>query len=261
MKNPTKGFLFQCRQMVLYLLPLACFIAIWWWWTDGDTRAQFLFSSPSKYFHAFYTSVANEGLLRHAGITAFEALAGFAIGMTAGASIGLSLWYFQPVARISAPYIVALGSLPVFALAPIMIIWFGIGIFSKVMMAALSTVLVALVQAYQGAKSASPGHLKLMKVLDASQRQTFTKVILPSAMVWVMNSMRLNIGFALLGAFIGEFIAAEAGLGYFILKASGLYDMARVFVGITGIMLLGLLFTFAVSLVEKRVLAWKNHGG
>ncbi len=244
-------------QGILYSLPLVIFVAAWWWYTNGDNRARFLFSTPDQFIHAFYTALTGEKLFYNAGVTAFEALAGFCMGMTAGVCIGLSLWYWQPVARLAMPYIVALGSLPVFALAPIMIVWFGIGIFSKVMMAAFSTVLVALVQSYRGARSASPAHLKLMQVLGASRRQTFTKVIIPSAMTWVMNSMRLNIGFALLGAFIGEFIAADSGLGYFIIKASGLYDMARVFVGITGIMILGLLFTGIVALLEKKLLRWK----
>ncbi len=245
-------------QILLRLLPLLLFIAFWWWQTHADNRAQFLFSSPDKYANALLLAITQEGILYHAATTAFEALAGFTLGMSTGVATGLLLWYFAPVARIASPYIVAIGSLPVFALAPIMIVWFGIGIFSKVMMAAFSTVLVALVQSYQGAKSAAPEHLRLMQVLGASRRQTFCKVIIPSSMAWVMNSMRLNIGFALLGAFIGEFIAAEKGLGYFIIKASGLYDMARVFVGITGIMLLGLIFTGVVALLERRLLSWKE---
>ncbi len=245
-------------QIFWYLLPLFIFLAVWWWLTNKNVKLQFLFSSPGQFYHAFYLALFKEHLLFHTGVTAFEALAGFLIGMVVGVAAGVLLWYWEPLARISRPYIVALGSLPVFALAPIMIVWFGIGIFSKVMMAAFSTVIVALVQTYKGAQSASPAHLKLMHVLGANRKQVFTKVIFPSAMVWVFNSMRLNIGFALLGAFIGEFIAAENGLGYYIIKASGLYDMARVFVGITGIMALGLMFTGLVALLERKFLAWKE---
>ena len=161
------------------------------------------------------------------------------------------------MARILRPYIIAIGSVPVFAIAPVLIIWFGIGIFSKIMMAALSTVVIALVQSFQGAMSVDKKYLMQMKVLNATKLQTFMKVVLPSSLIWVFSSLKINIGFALLGAFIGEFISAEKGLGYFILKASGLYDMANVFAGLVFMIALAIILSKALGVIEDKVIFWK----
>jgi NitT/TauT family transport system permease protein len=244
-------------DVIIYALPLVVFIAAWQWLTGNSPERQFIFSSPSQIWDSLISLAISLDLFRDSAVTMFEAVGGFILGTSAGAAIGLSLWYSRIVARISRPYIVAVGSVPVFALAPVMIVWFGVGMFSKVMMAALSTVVVAIVQAYQGAMSVEERHLQLMQVMGATRSQTFRKVVIPSALIWVVNSMKLNIGFALLGAFIGEFISAEKGLGYLILKSSGLYDMATVFAGILALMVLALILTFGVGLFERLVLSWR----
>lgn len=122
----------------------------------------------------------------------------------------------------------------------------------------MSTIVVAIVQSYQGAMAVDDKYLKLMKVMGASRLQTFKLVVIPSSLIWVVNAMKLNIGLALLGAFIGEFISAEEGLGYMIVKASGLYDMATVIVGITALIVIALLLTQLVDLFEKRLMRWQS---
>lgn len=116
------------------------------------------------------------------------------------------------------PYTAALASVPIFALSPMIIFWFGIGIFSKVMLAFLSTVVVAMVQSYQGAMTVQPRFLRLMAVVGADRSQIFRFLVAPSSIIRVINAMKLNIGLALLGAFIGEFISAEQGLGHMIVS-------------------------------------------
>jgi NitT/TauT family transport system permease protein len=180
------------------------------------------------------------------------------MGTVIGASLGLSLWYSKIVATVSKPYIAALGSIPIFALTPMIISWFGIGIFSKIMLAFISTVIVAIVQSYQGAMSVEPRFLRLMHVMGASRFQTFRTVIVPASWLWVINAMKLNIGLALLGAFIGEFISAEQGLGYMIVRASGLYDMATVMVGVFTLIAIALCFTLLVERFERKLLPWRT---
>ncbi|MCA9803352.1 MAG: ABC transporter permease subunit, partial [Cyanobacteria bacterium HKST-UBA02] len=153
--------------------------------------------------------------------------------------------------------IAALGSIPIFSLAPMIITWFGIGLWSKIMLAFLSTVVVAIVQSYQGAVSVEPRYLRFMAVVGASRSQVFRFIVVPSSLIWVVNAMKLNIGLALLGAFIGEFISAEAGLGYMIVKASGLYDMATVLVGVFTLMVIALILSALVEALERRILSWK----
>ncbi|MBZ0188152.1 MAG: ABC transporter permease [Candidatus Obscuribacterales bacterium] len=241
----------------LYLLPLIGFVLIWYAYTAGSADRQFIFSSPEKVWQASIRLIRSGELFHHSLITLFEALCGFGLGTSIGAIIGLSLWYSKNVAAIARPYIAALGSIPIFALAPIIIVWFGIGLLSKVMLAFLSTVVVAIVQAYQGANSVEPRFTRFMAVVGASRMQVFRFLVIPSSLIWVVNAMKLNIGLALLGAFIGEFISAQQGLGYMIVKASGLFDMATVLTGVLALMIIALVLATLVEALEKRLLAWK----
>ena len=242
----------------LYLAPLIIFVASWHIFACSDSKRQFIFSSPSLVWAAFCRLAASGELINNAGVTLLEAVLGFFIGTTGGALIGLALWSSPLTARIARPYITALASVPIFALTPIIIVWFGIGIGSKIALASISTAAVAIVQAYQGATSANPSHLRLLQVADATRADVLRIVILPSSLIWVINAMKLNIGLALLGAFIGEFISAEHGLGFMIVKASGLYDMATVFVGVITLVAIALLLTHLVERLERRLLRWRN---
>jgi NitT/TauT family transport system permease protein len=245
-------------RIFLRILPLVVFLAAWQIYATMMPDRQFYFSSPVKVATAFVTFFAQQDGFRHSFITFFETIVGFMLGNSVGISIGLVLWFSRRVADISKPYLVALGSLPIFALAPVMIVWFGIGIWSKIMMAALSTVIIAIVQSYQGAMNADSRYIRLMKVFKASRLQTFNTIILPSSLIWVFSSIKLNIGAALLGAFIGEFIAAEAGIGYTIVKASGLFNMGLVFSGCIILMMMALLLSGIVHLLERRFMRWQN---
>jgi NitT/TauT family transport system permease protein len=249
-----KGFRWE---LILYLVPLIVFLIVWHLLTAGQPQRQFIFSSPAQVVSALWRLSCSGELIRNAGVTIFEAVCGFLLGTTVGAAIGLSLWYSRLVARIAQPYITALATVPIFALAPIIIVWFGIGIMSKIMLAFLSTVAVAIVQAYQGSMSVELRYLRLMQVVGASRWQTFKLVVVPSSLIWVINAMKLNIGLALLGAFIGEFISAEEGLGYMIVKASGLYDMATVLVGVLALIVIALVLTAAIARIERSLLRWQ----
>jgi NitT/TauT family transport system permease protein len=240
---------FAC--LVLRLMPLALFLAAWQAACETSPRGKFLFATPSLVFASLARGLGDGTLLHHAFITASEALSGFAFGMILGSLTGFLLLYFPRVAALSRPYVFALGSVPIFAIAPMMIVWFGIGFEMKMAMAFFSTVFVAMTQAYQGGRSVDPDLQKLFKVYAASPRQTFWKLVFPCSLDWVFSSLRLNINLALLGAFIGEFIAAEAGLGYLIVKASGTYDVPLVLAGVVCIVALAALFNGAVLLLER----------
>ncbi|MBC7996582.1 MAG: ABC transporter permease, partial [Leptolyngbya sp.] len=128
--------------LVLYPLPLILFVVAWHFYTFGQPQRQFIFSSPDQVWAAFTRLAASGELLKNGIVTIIEALAGFALGTTIGAAIGLLLWYSKLTAKVAKPYITALATIPIFALAPIIIVWFGIGILSKIMLAFLSTVAV-----------------------------------------------------------------------------------------------------------------------
>lgn len=237
-------------KRVLQALPLLSLLAFWEWAVSLDKTYKFLFGSPSDILQHIFTKVLDGSILVDAGVTAIEAILGFLIGTLVGSFIGLSLWSSKIVFELSKPYIVILGSAPIFALAPILIIWFGTGLFAKVMMAALSTVFVALSQAYRGASVVSKEQILLLDSFGATKFQVFRKVIVPSALVWVMSAFKLNIGFALLGAFMGEYISSEYGLGHLILVASGLYNVSLVMVGVIFLMAIGLILDFILTQLE-----------
>ena len=238
-------------------MPAIVLLILWYFFTANDPQRQFIFSSPQKVIEQFIHLASSGELIRHTGITVFEALSGFVLGTSIGACIGLTFWYSRTVAKVAQPYINALASVPIFAIAPMIIVWFGIGILSKIMLAFLSTVVVAIVQSYQGSMTVEPRVLKLMQVLGATRNQVFRIVVVPSSLIWVTNAMKLNIGLALLGAFIGEFISSEQGLGYMIVKASGLYDMATVLVGVFMLICIALVLSVAVGRLEAWLLRWK----
>ena len=244
-------------RSMLIITPMIIFILLWHVATDWQPERQFIYSSPKAVAHTFIVLLKNGQLLTHTFTTLFETIAGFAIGVSLGTVLGLSLWYSPLLSMVARPYIIGLAAIPVFALAPVMIVWFGIGLISKIMMAALSTIGVAMMQSFQGAHSVETRHLKYMEVLGASRWQTFYYVIIPSAAVWVINAMKLNVSLALMGAFIGEFISAEKGLGYLIVKSSGVFDMASVFVGCLVLTTIALILSALTSWLERHILHWQ----
>lgn len=242
---------------LLKFLPLILFLIIWELAVRNSKISTFLFGTPSLVIKNFIEKISDGSLIVDTYITAIETFLGFLLGNIIGSILGLSLWYSKKIADIAKPYIIAIGSIPIFALAPMMIMWFGTGIFSKIMMAAFSTVVVAIVQAYNGALNVDSDQINLLKTFGANRNQIFKKIIVQSSLVWVLASYRLNIGFALLGAFIGEFISSEKGLGHLIIRAGGLYNIPLVLVGVFCIILIALILSYLVGIVERKLLFWR----
>jgi NitT/TauT family transport system permease protein len=244
--NKTKLFLFRC-------LPAVVLLILWELLVRDNTRLIFFFGSPTKIIAYFVSRIADGSLVIDFSSTFGEVVAGFIIGNLLGTAIGLALWFSRPVFLVARPYIVALGSAPLITLAPLLIIWFGTGFFAKVLIVAFSTMFVALFQAYNGASEVDPEHLKLMQSFRATKMQTFRKVVAPAAIVWVMAAFRMNIGFAILGAFLGEFISSSQGLGHLIVVASGLFDISLVLCAVFSLVGIALALTYLLSHVEKPI--------
>ncbi|MDO9256941.1 MAG: ABC transporter permease [Bacteroidales bacterium] len=242
------------KKIVRYFIPLLGLSIIWEFCSRNSDKINFLFSSPIAIAVKFWEKTMNGELIMHTSITGFEAIVGLITGVSIGSIIGFSLLYFPRTSNISKPYIVALSSIPIFGIAPMMIIWFGTGLSMKIAMAFFSTVFTAILQAYQGGQDISEEESIFFNLNGATNNQKFWKLVFPSSMNWVLQSLKLNSGLAILGAFIGEFIASEKGLGYIILKASGLYDVTYVLAAIICIILLSALFNFLVSIIEKNKL-------
>ena len=244
-------------RLLLPILPALACLALWQIWILLLPDHVFFIGSPSGTLQELISAVAEGKLFYHMGITASEALFGFVAGSLIGTLLGLMLWYFPAAYRISSLYIVSLGSVPVFALGPVLIFWFGTGMTSKVVLGFLSTFVVALAQAHTGAKEADVNLLRLTTAFGGTKWQMLTKIIAPSSAIWVLAGMRINLGMALLGAFVGEFISSQAGLGHFIITAEGLYNVNQIWVGVLGITTLAISFHMLTIPIERWAKRWQ----
>jgi NitT/TauT family transport system permease protein len=240
------------------LAVLAAFIAFWEYMTAWNSQAAFMFGSPSA-IAGFLGQMAQDGsLFRDTYVTGMETLLGFAVGNIIGTLIGLSLWYSRFVSRVVEPFVVAIGSIPIIALAPIIIIWFGTGLMSKIAMSTLSVVIVALVTSYKGAVGVDPDQINLMRTLGASKFQIFRKLVVPASLTDIFAGLKLTVGFALIGAIVGEFMSSSEGLGHAIFKAGSLYVIPKVFAALVATIALALVLTFVVGKVERLLMPWRR---
>ncbi len=249
------GALVLTTQIVI----LVVLLVSWEIATSSSSLNAFLFGSPSAIWGFLVKMWMDGSLVTDTKITALETLLGFAGGNIIGTFIGLTLWYSRFVSRVVQPFVVAIGSIPIIALAPICIIWFGTGLSSKVAMATLSVVVVALITAYKGAMSVDVDQIYLMRTLGASKGHIFRKLIVPASLGDIFAGLKLTVGFALIGAIIGEFMSSSAGLGHAIFKAGSLYIIPKVFAALVATIALALCLTYIVGKLEKLLTPWRQH--
>jgi NitT/TauT family transport system permease protein len=220
----------------------------------------YFFSSPMTIVSTFYVAATQGTLYLDIGYTSAATIVGFLIGVTSGALIGLSTWWSQIYGRVSEPYLVTFNAIPKLALAPILIIIFGIGFESKVALAVALTIVPAAMAAGGGVKSVDKDLETLLFSLGARRFQVFAKVVVPWAMPWIVSSLRVNIGLALAGAIVGEFIASRFGVGRMILYAGQIMDINLVWVGVVVLSILALVMYAAVTTAERYLLKGMLHG-
>jgi NitT/TauT family transport system permease protein len=259
---PTARRWHRLRSAVIVLATqLALLVVLLGFWdhmTANNRQAAFMFGSPSA-IAKFLGQMASDGSLwRDSYVTGLETLLGFLVGNFVGTVIGLSLWYSRFVSRVVEPFVIALGSIPIIALAPIIIIWFGTGLISKVAMSTLSVVIVALVTSYKGAVGVDTDQINLMRTLGASKFQIFRKLVVPASLTDIFAGLKLTVGFALIGAIVGEFMSSSEGLGHAIFKAGSLYVIPKVFAALIATIALALLLTFAVGRIERLLMPWRR---
>jgi NitT/TauT family transport system permease protein len=237
---------------------LVAFLAAWEAAVGYDKQLAFLFGSPSAIW-AFLVKMAQDGsLVRDTYVTGLETLLGFAIGNLFGTIAGLLLWYSRFVSRVVQPFVIALGSIPTISLAPIVIIWFGTGLMSKVAMSTLSVVVVAFVTSYKGAVGVDPDQVNLMRTLGATKSQVFRRLVVPASLTDIFAGLRMTVGFALVGAIVGEFMSSSEGLGHAIFKAGSLYIIPKVFAALVATIALALVLTMVVGRIERLLTPWRR---
>jgi len=223
----------------------------WEFFTRIGWMDSYYWSCPSMILQTAWVQLTQGTLLRDILYTSGSTVIGFVSGTLTGALLGLSFWWSKTYAGISEPFLIILNALPKLALGPVLVILFGIGFFSKAVLAFLMTVVTSAISAYGGVKSVDPALETLMVSLGAKRRQVFSKVVVPWSMPWIISSLRINIALALAGSIVGEFISSEQGVGRMIIYAGTILDINLVWVGVFVLSILSMLMYWGVVLLEK----------
>jgi NitT/TauT family transport system permease protein len=231
-----------------------------WQLAGGRWLPYYLISSPSQVAVTLWHLLAGDtpGLWADLSTTAAELVIGYAVGLVAGVAVGLLLGYWRVGAAIFNPLITAINGIPKIALAPLFLIWFGIGIDSKVAIASMSVFFVMFYNCYMGVVTMQLDLVNVLRVMGASRWTVIRRVTLPQITVPLLAGMKASVPFAMIGVIVGEFIAAQRGVGYLIDTATQNFDSATVFAGITVLMLMMIVAMMIIALVERRVLRWQH---
>jgi NitT/TauT family transport system permease protein len=211
----------------------------------------FFWSHPSAIWKTFIVFFTEGSAWGDIAFTFRSTILGFVIGTTAGSLLGLSFWWSRNYAAIAQPYIICFESMPKLALAPLIILVFGIGLASKVVIAVALTIVVSTLTTYAGVKALDPDGEKLFYSLGATRWQVFRKLVVPFCLPWIISVLRVNIGLALTGAIVGEFISSQQGLGRTIYYAGSTYEISLVWVAVFVLSALAVVMYAAVSWLES----------
>ena len=250
------------KLIALQFLVAAVLIGIWYVGSSVSIFGtyflpKFFFSTPQDVAARIIKMFSTGTIWKHIGITLTETMLAFVIGSIGGVVFGF--WFARKplVAAVFDPYLKMANALPRVVLAPIFMLWLGLGIWSKVALGVTLVFFIVFFNVYQGVKEVSPVVLANARMLGLNERQLFRHVYWPSALSWMFSSLHTSVGFALVGAVVGEYLGAAAGLGYLIHEAEGVFDVTGVFAGMVILATFVLVVDAVVTQIEKRLLVWR----
>lgn len=251
------------RRTKLWLVRLA-FVVLWlasWELAATHWIDPFFYSKPSaiggRLADWFTVGTAFGSVWTQLFVTLEEAVLGFVIGAVAGVVLGILLGRARFAAEVAAPFIKAANAVPRIVLASLFIIWFGLGLTSKVATAVVLVFFAVFFNAFQGAREVDRNLVDNARILGASRTQVLTSIVVPSATSWIFASLHAAFGFALIGAVVGEYAGADKGLGLLIANAQGTFDAAGIYAGMIVITVVALLAEWLLTLLENRLLRWR----
>lgn len=253
-KSRKDRFFVRCCQFLISL----CLLVFWevgarWNWMDA-----FITSQPSKVL-ATIVQLAHSGKLwSHINATVGETMIGFLLGTAGGVLIAVGLWWSKRIADILDPYIVILNSIPKVALGPVFIIWLGSGTPAIIAMALAISIIVTIMMVFNGFNEVDPDTIKLMRSFGANRRQILVKVVLPATVPTIIAALKVNLGLALVGTIVGEFLVSKEGLGYLIVYGGQVFNMSLVMASVLILCIIAALLYYGVSMIEKKVITWKK---
>ena len=250
---------FKGSRFGLVLLSIGLAILLWLVVARVGDFPAFILPTPLLVWQRFIDVLVDGSLVRHTLSTLSEVLLGLVLGVGVATTLGYILAKSTVMERLLSPYVVASQSVPVVAIAPLLVIWFGPGLLSKVMICALIVFFPVLVNTIVGLRSVPEDLGDLMRSLQASRWQTFRLLEVPAALPVFLGGLRIGATLSVIGAVVGEFVGADRGLGFMINRARGQYDTALVFVAVLALVLVALSLYGVVVLLERRLLAWRER--
>lgn len=249
---------FLQHRFLLLAVSIVVIIALWDLVASISRLPAFILPSPVLVWQRFWQVFWQGSLIYHTAVTLGEVLAGLLIGAVMAAGLGYLLAQSSSVEQIVGPYVVASQAIPIVAIAPLLVLWFGPGIFSKVVICALIVFFPVLINTIVGLRSVPRPLYDLLRSLQANRWQTFYLLEVPSSLPVFLGGLRIGATLSVIGAVVGEFVGADRGMGFLINVARGQYDTALVFVAVFSLIVLALLLYGAVIWLESRLLAWQR---
>jgi NitT/TauT family transport system permease protein len=243
--------------MFLCQLALGAAILLSWQLASGRAIDAFFISNPVDVAMRLAAWTADGSIFLHVWATLYATLVGFIIGATGGFVLGIWLGISQFLSRLLNPYLWSLNALPKVALAPLFVLWFGLGIESKVALAAVLVLFLVFLNTFSGVREVDRDLVDGARLMRATRFQVVTKIVVPSAMSWVFAGLKTSVPYALIGAVLGEMIASNRGLGYLVQFSGAQFDTAGVFAVLVVIALLAVALNLVVEMVQARVERWR----
>jgi NitT/TauT family transport system permease protein len=240
-------------------LTIAIFLG--WEFLSGRYVDEFFVSKPSDIIYQLYLLAVEGRLIYHLTFTLQEAVYGYLIGIGSGIFLGVICGRYDILYRMVEPFVVAMYGIPRIALAPLFILWFGLGILAKIVISAVLVFFIIFMNTVTGIRNVDPQLLEVVTVMGASERQKMWKVILPAAAPFIITSMRVCVPLAMIGAIVGEFISTNRGIGYLLTEAAGAFETGMLFAGIFILLAVVMAMNFCINLLESKLTRWKPKGG
>jgi NitT/TauT family transport system permease protein len=258
----AKAWKLRIRNLCLQVAVFVFIMGLWQMLSSRNIIDPFFFSSPYDillHIRDWVVKGTSQGpLYFHFIVTFEETILSFLLGGIAGIIFGYALGVNELLSVIFGPYIKMINAIPRVVLVPIFILWFGLGMASKIASGFVLTFFIVFFNAFQGVREVDRNLINNARLLGANKRQLARHVIIPSALTWILSSLHSSFGFALIGAVVGEFIGSTEGLGYLIAQAQGSFDTTGVFAGMVILSLTALVADWLVSKLEKRFIAWRH---
>lgn len=256
---PLKPIIIKYLRRITPLLTIGFVLFLWHWVTALELYPAFIIPTPLAVFETFTDAVSSGMLIEHMQTTLEEMLFGLLFGVSIGLLMGYLIAKIPLLEQILSPIIVAFQSTPIVAYAPLLIIWFGSGTTSKIVTTAVIVFFPILINTIVGIRSASPRLKDVMRSLNATPWQTFTRLEIPSALPMVLAGLKTSSTLAVIGAVVGEFVSAGSGLGYLVTLARNQYDTPLVIVAVLTMTAIALTLYSFVAFLEWRLLAWQRR--